>query len=105
MHKSRTASLATMAAMLAISAGMGALVSSASGQVVEARVNQDTARVYGASPGSPVNHNKSVSAFARGAWGRLRGTSQRRAGPGWTNAHAKRVADKKRRVKAHRSRG
>lgn len=39
-----------------------------------------------------------------GSGRRFAGKQGRRAGYGWTNAHAKRVAEKKRRVKAHRSR-
>lgn len=74
-------------------------------QGTQAKALSETARTNSALPVAPAGHNRSTPAFARGAWDRLRSTRQRRAGPGWTNAHAKRVASKKRRVKAHRARG
>ena len=43
-----------------------------------------------------------ASDYVGGAWLRLRGTRQRRAGYGWTNMHQKRVARKARNVKRSR---
>jgi hypothetical protein len=98
-----------MAAALAMAALSGLAVTStstnASGNV--------TATVHG--PGDVTFHgdksqkntnrapiDQSILSQVLGGYGGRSRSQQRRAGYGWTNAHAKRVAAKKRRVKVHR---
>lgn len=101
MNKSH-ASLLVMAGLAAAAAFSPASV--VVGRFPHASATDGTVRTAGSTPASPVHHKQPGSQFASGAWGRLRGNRQRRSGPGWTNAHAQRVASKKRRIKAHRAR-
>lgn len=102
MQKSMTSRAGAIAAMalMAAAGGMTAQVSSAS----EPGANRHESRAQNqpaernTAPGMP----SLASPFRAGIGSGSRG-SERRSGPGWTNAHAKRVALKARNVRRHRA--
>ncbi|CAB5220890.1 hypothetical protein UFOVP241_46 [uncultured Caudovirales phage] len=96
------------AAMLALAA-LGALAMSPASNGTMRLTTDATATVTNANPqpahrGGQLPGDTRTNQLDRRSWLRLR-VSGRRAGPGWTNAHAKRVARKARNVKRHRAAG
>ena len=102
MKRSAAAQAALMAALVAATAGiLGVTVTSSSPNFQEVREGRAETRIQ-VGHVTPRWH---VPDAFRGAdtWMRLRSTRRRRNGPGWTNAHQKRVATKARNVKRHRA--
>lgn len=105
MRNSRSAGLASMMAAAAISmigagmAGNGAMQAN----VIQATPSGVSTKQQPAertkAPRGLDNYAGLFGGFGSGSRGR-----NRARGPGWTNAHAKRVARKTRAVKAHRAR-
>jgi hypothetical protein len=102
MQKSMTSKAGALAAMalMAAAGGMTAQVSGAS----ETGANRYESRAQS----QPIERSKApgmpslASLFRAGIGSGSRG-SERRRGPGWTNAHAKRVSVKARNVRRHRA--
>lgn len=102
MYKSRIASSAAFAAAI-MAAGLA-------GNTVVVRAGENVANATPALANGtkqPAERNKAptqpeaANYFGTGAY--FGGRKRRRAGYGWTNAHARRVARKARAVKRHRS--
>lgn len=97
----------TAAIALALTAGMAGM---GNGGVVTPHAERGLSTAGQQGHQTPADKLAAAGAMDRftrrfmGGIGNSRG-SQRARGPGWTNAHAKRVARKARSVKAHRARG
>ncbi len=98
MRKSSLAGLVAMAAGL--SAGMGF----AGGNVLAGSPGL-SAQTQKAMAGKPVKGERTTMRAMLGSGFGSANTSQRRAGYGWTNRHAQRVARKKRNQARHRAAG
>lgn len=102
MGRSRRGGLALAAALAAATLAAGA-TASAGGQVMRV-ISVDEASSLSGSKSTGSKSDQSRKDGARVANGYRRQTNApRRKGPGWTNAHAKRVAAKVRAVKKHRA--
>jgi hypothetical protein len=98
----RKTSLAGLAAMVAagFAAGIGgASVSAADGPGLSAQSQRQMSQgAVKPTKGDKRSDARSIFGSGLGSWG----GKQRRAGYGWTNMHARRVATKKRNVARHR---
>lgn len=106
IHRGRSTGLTAAALAMAAVSGL-AVVNTTNGTVAgasEVFSSHQNERQKNANS-TPTSRESRLLAALLGTGGIRRPSGPRRAGYGWTNAHAKRVAAKKRRVKAHRARG
>ena len=101
MRSTRT-SLAGLLALAAMGIAMAPSGTETLRMSTDATNSVTNANPQPAHRGGQLPGDTRTNKLDRRLWMRLR-VSGRRAGPGWTNAHAKRVARKARNVKRHRA--